>query len=188
MNDSHAAQERWLKMYYLTRAVFSVAWVAAAVGAARHAPALAAALLVAYPAWDALANLVDGARNGGLAANRTQAVNVAASLIVAVGVAIALPDQNRVLAVFGAWAIVSGLLQLGTGLRRWKAYGAQWAMILSGAQSALAGAAFIVQARTSAVPALATVAGYAGFGAFYFLVSALSLQAAAWRRRRAVGA
>jgi hypothetical protein len=187
MNEPHVGQERWLKMYYLIRAVFSFAWVAAAVGAGRHAPALAAALLVAYPAWDALANLIDGARSGGLAANRTQAVNVAASLIVAVGVAIALPDQNRVLAVFGAWAIVSGLLQLGTGLRRWKSYGAQWAMILSGAQSALAGAAFIVQARTSAAPAIATAAGYAGFGAFYFLMSALSLQAAAWRRKRAAG-
>jgi uncharacterized membrane protein HdeD (DUF308 family) len=113
-------------------------------------------------------------------------VNVSASLIVAVGVAIALPDMNRVLAVFGAWAIVSGLLQLGTGLRRWKAYGAQWAMILSGAQSALAGAVFMVQARTSAVPTISTVAGYAGFGAFYFLVSALSLQAGAWRRKSAV--
>ena len=186
MNDSHATQERWLKMYYLTRAVFSFAWVVAAVSAARHAPGVAAALLVAYPAWDALANLIDGTRNGGLVANRTQAVNVVASLIVAVGVAIALPDMNRVLAVFGAWAIVSGLLQLGTGLRRWKAYGAQWAMILSGAQSALAGAVFMVQARTSAVPTISTVAGYAGFGAFYFLVSALALQAGAWRRKSAV--
>jgi uncharacterized membrane protein HdeD (DUF308 family) len=185
MNDSHAAQERWLKMYYLIRAVFSFAWVAAAVSAARHGPEVAAALLVGYPAWDALANLVDGSRNGGLAANRTQAVNVAASLVVAIGVAIALPDMNRVLAVFGAWAIVSGLLQLGTGLRRWTAFGAQWAMILSGGQSALAGVVFIVQARTSVVPAISTVAGYAGFGAFYFLVSALSLQAGTWRRKRA---
>jgi uncharacterized membrane protein HdeD (DUF308 family) len=113
-------------------------------------------------------------------------VNVIASLIVAVGVVVALPDMHRVLAVFGAWAIVSGLLQLGTGLRRWKAYGAQWAMILSGAQSALAGAVFIFQAGTSAVPTISTVVGYAGFGAFYFLVSALSLQAGAWRRKSAV--
>lgn len=186
MNDSHAAEERWLKLYYLTRAVFSFAWVAAAVSAARHAPGAAAALLVAYPAWDALANLADGARNGGLAANRTQALNVVVSLAVAAAVAIALPGMNRVLAVFGAWAILSGVLQLGTGLRRWKAHGAQWAMILSGAQSALAGAVFIFQAGTSVVPSISTVAGYAGFGAFYFLVSALTLQAGAWRRKSAV--
>jgi uncharacterized membrane protein HdeD (DUF308 family) len=178
--------ERWLKTYYLTRALFSFAWVAAAVSVARHAPGIAAALLVCYPAWDALANLADGARSSGLAGNRTQAVNAVVSLAVAAAVAVALPDMNRVLGVFGAWAILSGLLQLGTALRRWKAQDAQWAMILSGAQSALAGAVFIVQARTPVVPSIATVAGYAGFGAFYFLVAALSLQAGAWRRRSAV--
>jgi uncharacterized membrane protein HdeD (DUF308 family) len=104
---------------------------------------------------------------------------------VALALAIALPDMNKVLGIFGAWAIMSGLLQLGTGLRRWKAYGAQWAMILSGAQSALAGGFFIHQAGMPAAPTIATVAGYAGFGAFYFLVSALSLCVVAWRRQRA---
>jgi uncharacterized membrane protein HdeD (DUF308 family) len=156
------------------------------VGAARHSTGFAAALLVCYPAWDALANLADGSRSGGLAENRTQDANSVASLAVAAAVAVALPDMHRVLGVFGAWAILSGLLQLGTGLRRWKTYGAQWAMILSGGQSSLAGAVFIHQAGTSVVPTIATVAGYAGFGAFYFLVSALSLHAGAWRRRSAV--
>jgi hypothetical protein len=58
-------------------------------------------------------------------------------------------------------------------------------MILSGAQSALAGGVFIFQSQTPTVPTIATVAGYAGFGGFYFLVSALSLSAGAWRRRSA---
>jgi uncharacterized membrane protein HdeD (DUF308 family) len=190
MNNSHvvpdrSTQERWLKKYYFVRAAFSIVWVAAALSVAQHAAGLAAVLLVCYPAWDALANMVDGMRSGGLAANRTQAINVAVSLVVAVAAGIALPDMNSVLAVFGAWAILAGLLQLGTALRRWKAYGAQWAMVLSGAQSALAGAVFIFQARTPAVPSIATVAGYAGFGAFYFLVSALSLSARALRRKSA---
>jgi len=35
------------------------------------------------------------------------------------------------------------------------------------------------------VPSIATVAGYAGFGAFYFLVSALLLSIGAWRRKNA---
>jgi hypothetical protein len=118
--------ERWLKTYYLTRALFSFAWAAAAVSVARHAAGIAAALLVCCPAWDALANLADGTRSGGLAGNRTQAVNAAVSLVAAAAVAIALPDMNRVLGVFGAWAVLSGLLQLGTALRRWKAHGAQW--------------------------------------------------------------
>jgi uncharacterized membrane protein HdeD (DUF308 family) len=146
---------------------------------------MAAVLLVVYPVWDALANLVDGTRSGGLARNRSQAINVVVSLAVASAVAIGLPDMHRVLAVFGAWAILSGLLQLGAALGRWKSVGAQWAMVLSGAQSALAGAFFIYQAGTPAMPSIATVIGYAGFGAFYFLVSALWLSAAAWRGKNA---
>jgi hypothetical protein len=181
----HAAQEAWLKRYYFTRAAFSIAWILAALGAGRQSPGIAAFLLVAYPLWDALANLVDGTRSGGLARNRSQALNVAVSLAVAGGVAIALPDMHRVLAVFGAWAILSGLLQLGAALGRWKSVGAQWAMVLSGAQSALAGAFFIYQAGTPMTPSIATVIGYAGFGAFYFLVSALWLSVASRRTRNA---
>jgi uncharacterized membrane protein HdeD (DUF308 family) len=90
--------------------------------------------------------------------------------------------MNTVLGLFGAWAIVAGILQLGTGARRWKAFGAQWAMILSGAQSALAGGFFIGQSFKNAVPSIIDVAPYAAFGAFYFLVSALWL---AVRRDRA---
>lgn len=177
-----AASERWLKDYYFVRAIFSFAWVVAVLTIARYSPVASAVLLIAYPAWDAFANLVDGRRNGGLAANRTQLLNAVASLAVAVALGVALPDMHRVLAVFGAWAILSGLLQLGTGLRRWKRHGAQWAMILSGAQSALAGAVFIGQARMPAEPTIATVAGYAGFGAFYFMLSALQLQRRARRQ------
>ena len=55
-------------------------------------------------------------------------------------------------------------------------------MVLSGAQSALAGAFFIFQARMPAEPSIATVVGYAGFGAFYFLVSAVGLTIKARRR------
>jgi len=190
MQNSHAVQdypanENWLKTYYFARAAVSGAWVLAALSLAAHSASIAAILLVFYPLWDALANLVDGTRSGGLARNRTQAINVVVSLVVAAALGIALPDMNRVLGVFGVWAILSGLLQFGTALRRWKLYGAQWAMVLSGAQSALAGAVFIFQAQTPAVPTIATVAGYAGFGAFYFLVSALSLSIGTWRRNKA---
>jgi hypothetical protein len=48
-------------------------------------------------------------------------------------------------------------------------------MILSGAQSALAGVFFVKMAGGPAVDVLTTVAPYAAFGAFYFLVSALWL-------------
>lgn len=185
MNQASIEQDNWLKKYYFTRAAFSLAWVALAVGIGRQSWAVAAALFVLYPVWDALANLVDGSRSGGLARNTTQAANVAVSLATAVAVAFSLDSMNRVLGVFGAWAILSGLLQLGTALRRWKRHGAQWAMVLSGAQSALAGGFFIVQARMPETPSIANIAGYATVGAIYFLISALWLSVGAWRRKAA---
>jgi len=186
MSTLPAAQERWLKHYYFARAAFSFAWVALAFTLGRQSPALAAILLVAYPAWDALANLVDASRSGGLAANPTQKFNVWASFATTLGVAVAISSSmNAVLAVFGAWAIVAGLLQLGTALRRWKTHGAQWAMVLSGAQSALAGGFFIFQASMPMTPSIANVAGYAGVGAAYFLVSAVWLAVSHLRARTA---
>jgi uncharacterized membrane protein HdeD (DUF308 family) len=175
--------DQWLKQYYFTRAAFSVLWVAAALTAGRHSFAVAAALLIVYPAWDAIANVIDAARSGGLAANRSQAINVAASSVMTIAVIVALTmNMNWVLGAFGLWAIFSGLLQLGTAVGRWKTSGGQWAMILSGGQSALAGALFIFQAQMPQEPSIATVAGYAGVGAFYFLVSAIWLTIALSRR------
>ena len=169
------AASRWLRSYYFTRAGVSIAWVAAAFTLGRGLPPIAAALLIAYPAWDAIANLVDAQRSGGLRANPSQALNAAVSTVTALAVAIALGQSpHAVLAVFGAWAILSGLFQLVTGVRRWRT-GAQWAMVLSGAQSALAGGFFIKQATGAAVPGIADIAPYAAFGALYFLISAIWL-------------
>lgn len=169
-------QEQWLKSYYFARTAFSVVWVAAAFTVGQHSLAIAAVLLVAYPAWDALANFVDASRSGGLGQNRTQTINVVVSAATTVAVVLALMvSMNWVLGVFGLWAILSGLLQLGTAIRRWKSYGAQWAMILSGAQSALAGTFFIAQVRMPMSPSITRVAGYAAVGAFYFFVSAVWL-------------
>lgn len=176
---------RWLSSYYFLRAGVSVGWVAAAFTVGRAAPPAAAALLVAYPAWDAAANLIDARRSGGLAASPSQSLNAAVSGIVAVAVALALGwSLHAVLAVFGVWAILSGLLQLVTGLRRWKA-GAQWAMVLSGAQSTLAGGFFVTLAAGAASPGITDIAPYAAFGAFYFLVSAVWLRLAMIRKASA---
>jgi hypothetical protein len=165
------------------RAAFSVAWVVAAFAVGPSSPVMAGVLLVVYPAWDAAANYVDALRSGGLNQNRTQALNVLVSLVTTVAVLLALrASMNWVLGVFGAWAILSGLLQLGTAIRRWRSYGAQWAMVLSGGQSALAGGFFIVQASMHAAPSIANVTGYAAVGALYFLVSAVWLTVSEWRR------
>jgi len=176
----------WLKTYYFTRGAFSIGWVALAVTIARNAPLLAGALLVAYPAWDAVANYIDAKKNGGLKANPSQTLNLVVSALTTVSVPIALGvSMNAVLAVFGVWAILSGLFQLITAVRRWKSYGAQWAMILSGAQSALAGTFFFKQAAGSAIPDITAIAPYAAFGAFYFLVSAIWLAVKDARSRSA---
>jgi uncharacterized membrane protein HdeD (DUF308 family) len=166
---------RWLKLYYFTRAAVSVAWVAAAFTVGASMPLVGAALLLAYPAWDAIANIGDAQSHGGLIANPSQALNAAVSIITTIAVLIALGQGlHAVLAVFGVWASLAGLFQLVTGVRRWKA-GAQWAMILSGAQSMLAGGFFIKQATGAAMPGITDIAPYAAFGAFYFLVSAVWL-------------
>ncbi|UPJ47613.1 DUF308 domain-containing protein [Bradyrhizobium sp. 200] len=183
---ARANQERWLKLYYFVRTAFSAVWVAAAFTVGQHSPAIAAVLLVVYPAWDALANYIDASRSGGLGKNRSQTLNVMVSLATTLAVVLALQmSMNWVLGVFGVWAILSGLLQLGTAARRWKSYGAQWAMILSGGQSALAGVFFIVQARMPMPPSITNVAGYAAVGALYFLVSAVWLSVSELRRKTA---
>ncbi|HWW56044.1 MAG TPA: DUF308 domain-containing protein [Sphingopyxis sp.] len=163
----------WLKRYYFARFAVSAAWVALAFTAGKSNPALAAIMLIGYPLWDALANYVDARQSGGLGSNKTQLLNFVVSLLTAVAVAIALgKGMNAVLAVFGVWAIFAGLLQLATALRRWKTAGAQWAMVLSGAQSSLAGIFFVKMAGGTAPVGITDVAPYAAFGAFYFFVSA----------------
>lgn len=179
-------KKQWLTRYYFTRAGFSAVWVAAALTVGQQSASIAAALLIIYPAWDAAANFVDASRNGGLGNNRTQAINVAVSSVMTVAVVVALTmSMNWVLSAFGLWAIFSGVLQLGTAVRRWRTSGGQWAMVLSGGQSAVAGVFFIAQARMPEPPSIANIAGYAGLGAFYFLVSAVWRSVSHMRRKTA---
>jgi len=176
----------WFKRYYFLRFVVSAIWVVLAFTVARDMPTLAAILLVAYPIWDAVANYVDAQRNGGLMRNKSQMLNFFVSILTAIAVAIALSrSMHAVLAVFGVWAVFSGLFQLLTAIRRWKFVGAQWAMILSGAQSALAGAAFVIMASSQQPVGIAAVAPYAAFGAFYFLLSTVWLAVSDARRSKA---
>lgn len=184
--QTQVVERRWLRRYYFIRAAFSIAWVAAAFTVAQGSPMIAAGLLVIYPAWDAAANYLDAARSGGLGKNRMQTINVIVSVATTIAVIVALRmSMNTVLAAFGAWAVLSGLLQLGAAVGRWNTYGAQWVMILSGAQSALAGVFFIVQSRLPEPPSISKVAAYAALGAFYFLLSAIWLSVSDLRRKSA---
>lgn len=175
-----------LVRYYLLRAVVAAAWVAAAFTLGASNTVVAGVLLVLYPAWDAFANARDASANGGFRANIPQALNTAVSAAIALAVLAALRiDPRLVLVLFGVWATLAGLLQLVVGVRRWRVYGAQWAMVLSGAQSALAGGFFIKSAAAPAAPVITIVAPYAAFGAFYFLVSAIFLAVKTRRRAKA---
>ena len=177
----------WLKTYYYLRFAVSTIWVALAFTVARSVLPLAAVMLVAYPAWDAIANYLDASRSGGLGKNKSQMLNVIVSIVTAIAVALTLGHgMHAVLQIFGVWAALSGLFQLVTGVRRWKSYGAQWAMILSGAQSGLAAAFMLHKAAGIAPVGIADIAPYAAFGAFYFLVSAVSLTISDARRRSKV--
>lgn len=172
----------WLKTYYYLRFAVSAIWVALAFTVAKAMPPLAAVMLVAYPAWDALANYLDASRSGGLTRNKSQMLNFVVSIVTAVAATLS-HGMHAVLQIFGLWAVLSGLFQLLTGVRRWKSYGAQWAMILSGAQSGLAGAHMLSKAAGAAPVSIADIAPYAAFGAFYFLISAVSLTISGARRR-----
>ncbi|OBI44088.1 DUF308 domain-containing protein [Mycobacterium sp. E796] len=183
----HASTDagHWLRVYYLVRAMVSLAWVAAVLTVGSKSAFVAGALLLIYPAWDALANVVDARKNGGLRRNSSQAFNTAVSSLATVAVAFGLAaSMNVVLGIFGVWATLSGLLQLATAVRRWKHVGAQWAMILSGAQSAIVGVTFFWKAVGPTTPNAADIAPYAAFGAFYFLVSAIWLSVSRARQRR----
>ncbi len=185
MQSRSSTPSNWLRSYYFVRAIFSIAWIAAAI-LFRGQPYPTIALLVLYPAWDALANLVDARVSGGLKANPSQALNVAVSTATALAVIATINHgMYAVLAVFGVWAILSGLLQLYTAARRWRSFGAQWAMILSGAQSALAGGFMISRSFGTSAPTILDIAPYAAFGAFYFLLSAIWLTVTAYRRAAA---
>lgn len=169
----HLQRAAWLRKLYFIRAAFSFVWVALAFTAAKQSPVLATVLLIVYPAWDALANRLDAGMAGGTKANPTQMLNMWISTLVAIAVAVSLVLKLQViLLIFGGWAIVSGLLQLATAIRRRKSNRGQWAMMLSGAQSALAGGFFVTQ-QGGNTPVLQTLVGYAAVGAVYFLISGL---------------
>lgn len=131
-----------------------------------------------------MANYLDASRSDGLATNKSQILNFVVSVLTAVAVATTLSQgMHAVLQIFGVWAVLSGLFQLLTVVRRWKSSGPQWAMILSGAQSGLAGTHMLSKAASAAPVSIGDIASYAAFGAFYFLVSAVSLTVSDARRR-----
>ena len=165
------------------RAVVALLWaatVALAVGndAGPDLSVGVAALVAAYPAIDVVASLAEAARDGGRA--RLLQVNAAVSTLAVVALAGAAfgSDVGAVLAVFGAWAFVSGAIQLAGAILRRRAGSREAPMLVSGALSALAGLSFIASSGGDD-PSLTPLAGYAALGAVLFLLWALRARASA---------
>jgi uncharacterized membrane protein HdeD (DUF308 family) len=167
-----------LRRLYFVRAGFAIVWAVITTTVAGELSPLAAVLFVLYPLFDVGAAVYDlrSSRSGGSPV--LLYVNIAVSSLTAIGLAIAaVSGIPAMLVVWGAWAVVAGVVQLIVGVnRRWM--GGQWSMIFSGGLSVLAGGSFIASA-SAANPSLANAAGYAIPGAIFFLISAIRLGRAA---------
>ncbi|MES2064681.1 MAG: hypothetical protein V4456_22375 [Bacteroidota bacterium] len=166
---------RSLRTLYFVRATFSVLWVILIALFAKKSIEIATILLIIYPAWDVVGTFLDIRANQGASSKTPQYVNAVISSITAIAVGLALQKGvPEALMVFGVWAIGTGLIQLILGLRRKKFLGGQWPMIISGGQSVVGGASFILLAHDP-TKGIASLGGYAAFGAFYYLLAAFRL-------------
>ncbi|WNV91290.1 hypothetical protein [Umezawaea sp. Da 62-37] len=164
-----------LRSLYFVRFGFAVVWAGLVALTASDLGVAAAVLLVVYPLFDVGAAVVDARSSR----SRELVLNIVISSLAALGLVFAATSGSipATLRVWGAWAILSGIVQLVVALKRRK-LGGQWAMILSGGISTLAGASFIVMASQDGA-SLTSLAGYAAIGGVFFLVSAIRLGQAA---------
>ncbi|MFC3997609.1 hypothetical protein ACFOVU_16870 [Nocardiopsis sediminis] len=165
-----------LRRLYFARFAFAVAWAALVFATAGAQGPVLTALLVVYPLFDAAAVLwqLRSRHRAPGAPEAAEWVNV----VVSVAVAVALGWASTVspataLAVWGAWAVGSGIPQLVAAVRQRRS-GGQVPQILSGAISVLAGGAFLTQGLQGSGD-IAGVGGYAAVGGVFFLISAIRL-------------
>jgi uncharacterized membrane protein HdeD (DUF308 family) len=182
---NRAATAATLRRLYFVRFAFAIIWAVVVLSMASHLGGLVTTLLVLYPLFDVAAAVVDARASRARGASSRSLtglyVNMAISLFTAVGVGIAATSGiPAVLRVWGAWAIVAGLIQLIVAVRR-RRIGGQWPQIVSGGLSTLAGASFVASAG-AAEPTLTSAAGYAIPGGIFFLISALRLNRTAKNR------
>lgn len=164
-----------LRTLYFSRAAFSVVWILLVIALANKNTSIAMVLFIIYPVWDVIATFFDIKSNPQSASKTPQYLNVVIGILTTIAVSIALQKGiAEALIVFSAWAILTGLIQLILGLHRRKQLEGQWPMIISGGQSMLAGVSIFLQAHTPGT-GVNTLAGYAAFGAFYFLLAAFRL-------------
>jgi uncharacterized membrane protein HdeD (DUF308 family) len=161
-----------LRRLYFARSGFAVVWALVMFAIARDLNPLTGTLLVLYPLVDVVAAVIDARASRTTGSPVLLYLNMAVSTIAAVGLAVA-SDIPAVLRVWGAWAILAGLIQLIVGVTR-REMGGQWPMIISGGISVLAGGSFVAAAAADH-PVLTNAIGYAIPGAVFFLIAAVRL-------------
>lgn len=176
--DAPATIATALRNLYFVRFGFAIVWAALVFATGTSLGPISIALLVLYPLFDVAAAVIDVRASKTTRPAAGLFVNIALSLLTAIALAVAVTSGvPAVLRVWGVWAITAGLVQLVVAVSR-RALGGQWAMILSGGISTLAGSSFILQAGAPQGTLMA-LAGYATLGGVFFLVSALRLRRAA---------
>lgn len=167
-----------LRRLYFVRFAFALLWAIALAVTAGSLNGVSITLLVLYPVFDLAAAVWDLRSSRPERPAPTLYLNVAFSLLAAVGLAIAATaGAPAVLVVWGAWAITAGAAQLVLAIPR-RRMGGQVFMMLSGGISVLAGAGFLSQGLHSG-SGVSSLAGYAVLGGVFFLLSAIRLGRAA---------
>lgn len=179
---TNVERARCLKNLYFTRTVFQVLWAGSVIATATASPTVAAVLVILYPLWDVVCTFYDLNTSGLRGSARTsQMINAVLGTVTAIGIAFtAFQQPAYAIGIFGAWALFAGMLQLAAGLIRRKQLGGQWAMILSGLQSMAAGVVFGLGGLQGKLHAK-DLAGYAIFGAIYFLIGGILLSRTLFR-------
>ena len=167
-----------LRRLYYARFAFAVVWAGLFAVTASDLHPVSTVLLVLYPLVDLAAAAYDVRSSAATRPRRSLHLNMALSLVTAIALAVAATSGvPSVLRVWGAWAIAAGAVQVVVALKRMR-LGGQWAMVLSGGISVLAGTAFVLMAA-GADASLTSLAGYATLGGVFFLVSAVRLHRSA---------
>ena len=164
-------QAHSLRNLYFTRTAVQLLWAGIVIATAASSPALAAGLLILYPLWDVACTVYDLRSSSRSGTPTAQYLNVVLGSLAAIGISVtAFKSPQQAVVTFGAWAFAAGLAQLAVGISRRKQLGGQWAMILSGIQSAAAGVAFILGGLHDKTH-IKDLGGYAIFGGIYFLIA-----------------
>jgi uncharacterized membrane protein HdeD (DUF308 family) len=163
-----------LRRLYFTRFAFAVVWAVILIITAKDINPLFTVLVAIYPLVDAAAVLWQLRSEGDAQASRVpEWINVVASVLAAIGLGLASTvSLSATLAVWGAWATVSGIVQLIAAVLRRKT-GGQVPLIVSGGISIFAGLSFLIMSATTM--SAVGIGGYAILGAIFFLIAAIRL-------------